>query len=155
MNPYGMEFAKQSLEGLSMLAKLTIFDHTSIPVAAKGLDAGTLRGKAIADNLANVTTPGFQRIEVNFEEQLRKALDKKQVAGDRTDPNHIRLGRPELDMLKPFAYRPEDPTKPGEVNNVDIDMEMSKLAENQLAYSFDARFIRSQLEKITSAGKVT
>jgi len=136
-----------------MLAKLTILNHTSIPVAAKGLDAATLRARSSADNLANVTTPGYQRIEVDFEEQLRKALDKEEIAGTRTDGNQMSLGRPEIEQIRPIAYRPEDPVQAGEVNNVDVDVESAQLAENQIAYNFDIRFIRDRLESVQSAIK--
>lgn len=138
-----------------MIAQLTIMNHTSIPVIAKGLDASTLRGRSIADNLANITTPGYQRIEVNFEEQLKKALSDEQVAGFRSDPEHIRSGRPEVEMVKAVAYRAEDPTQYSEVNNVDVDAEASKLAENEIMYNFEVRFMRERLESITTAGKAS
>jgi len=136
-----------------MLAKLTILNHTSIPVAAKGLDAASLRARASADNLANVTTPGYQRIEVTFEEQLRQALNKEEIAGSRTNANQMYLGRPEIEHVRPVAYRPEDPEQASEVNNVDVDIESAQLAENQIAYNFDVRFIRDRLDTIQSAVK--
>lgn len=138
-----------------MLAKLAILDKTSIPVASKGLDAYTHRGRAIANNVANVSTPGYQRIEVAFEDQLREALDKElNLAGQRTDANHMYLGRPELDHVKSEGYRVEDPTNPGEINNVDIDLEMAKLAENQIMFNFGVQFIRDRMSTIDSAIKL-
>lgn len=136
-----------------MLAQLTIMNHTSIPVIAKGLDAATLRGRSIADNMANVTTPGYQRIDVTFEQQLKNALSDEKLAGFRSDPEHLRSGRPEIEMLKPIAYRAEDPIQYSEVNNVDIDEEASKLAENELMFRFEIRFMRDRLESISTAGK--
>lgn len=129
-----------------MLAKLTILNHTSIPVSTRALDASTLRGKAIADNLANVTTPNYQRIEVDFEEKLKHALEIEKNNG-------YSIGRPEIERAKPVAIRSDDPTKPGEVNNVDVDLEAAKLAENQIIYNFGVRFIRSRLDSIVDAAK--
>ncbi len=137
-----------------MLAKLGIYDRTSISVASKSLDASALRSKAIANNLANVATPGYQRIEVNFEERLREALDKKNIQGDRTDRNHMYLGRPELNKINPEAFRAVDPTQPGEINNVDVDLEMSKLAENQILFSYSAKFITERMADVNSAIKL-
>lgn len=131
-----------------MLTKLTILNNTSIPISAKGLDAATLRGRAIADNFANVTTPGYRRIEVSFEDQLKNALE-----GLRSDPNHMRVGKPDLEHTMPIAYRSEDPTNPGEINNVDVDLEAAKLAETQIAFNFNIRMIRNQLENLTRAAK--
>ena len=136
-----------------MLIKATMFDNTSITTAAKGLDAATLRGKSIADNLANVTTPGYQRVEVAFEEQLKKALDGRNVTGAVTDPNQFRSGRPSIAAVKPVAFRAEDPTKPGELNNVDVDLEASKLAENQLMYNFEIKMVRDRIATILDAAK--
>jgi flagellar basal-body rod protein FlgB len=47
-----------------MFLKDALFARTSINTVAKSLDACALRGRAIAANLANATTPGYQRIEV-------------------------------------------------------------------------------------------
>jgi flagellar basal-body rod protein FlgB len=141
-----------------MLTRLTILDNTSIPVAAKGLDAYTLRGKAIADNIANVSTPGYRRIEVSFEDQLQKALNPELPQGTRTDANHMYLGRPELEHVRPVAHRvDEDGTgaKPGEINNVDIDMEMAKLAENQIQFMFAAQMIGSRHGTVEDAFRKT
>jgi flagellar basal-body rod protein FlgB len=135
-----------------MLAKLAILDKTSIPVSSKGLDAYTHRGRAISNNIANVTTPGYRRIEVAFEEELRSALDKElNLAGARTDKNHFYLGRPELDHVNSEGYRVEDQTNAGEVNNVDIDLEMAKMAENEIMYNFGVQFIRDRMSTIGSS----
>ncbi|MDR2554967.1 MAG: flagellar basal body rod protein FlgB [Fibromonadaceae bacterium] len=137
-----------------MLTKLAILDKTSIPVASKGLDAYTHRGRAIANNIANVSTPGYRRIEVSFEDQLRRALDKElNLPGKRTDNNHFFLGRKELDHVKSEGYRVEDQTNPGEINNVDIDIEMAKLAENEIAFNFATVFIRDRNSTIGEAIK--
>ncbi|GHV12357.1 flagellar basal body rod protein FlgB [Fibrobacterales bacterium] len=137
-----------------MLTKLAILDRTSVPVAAKGLDAYTHRGRAIANNIANVSTPGYRRIEVSFEDQLKQALDKElNLSGTRTNGNHLFLGRPELEHVKSEGYRSNDPTNPGELNNVDIDIEMAKLAENEIAFNFATAFIKDREGAIGEAIK--
>jgi flagellar basal-body rod protein FlgB len=134
-----------------MFLKEALFARTAIPTVAKSLDASTLRGRAIANNLANLTTPGYQRIEVAFEDRLRAALDEKKIAGTEDQPGHMHLGRPNLDNVEPVAYRSQDPVLPGEINNVDVDMESAKLAENQLLYMFGIKFIQERKGDIDSA----
>lgn len=134
-----------------MFLKEALLARTAIPVVAKSLDACTLRGRAIANNLANVMTPGYQRIEVAFEDRLKKALDEKQLAGSTKNPNHMQMGRLDVEKLQPVAYRSQDPTLPGEINNVDVDMEAAKLAENQILYMFGIKFIQDQKSNIVSA----
>lgn len=136
-----------------MFIKDTLLARTSIPSVEKGLDAYALRAKAIAGNVANASTPGYQRIEVDFESRLKAALDRNLPKGEADQAGHLPLGRPELDRVHPVAYRPLDQTKPGEINNVDIDMEMAKLAENQLMFNFGIKFINDRKSDILSAIK--
>ena len=82
-----------------------------------------------------------------------KRLDDGKLQGKRTDANHMRLGRPDLTGVEPMAYRVKDPTNPGEINNVDVDLEMSKMAENQIMFNFTVNAVKAQMESITSAIK--
>lgn len=125
--------------------------HTAAPAVRASLDASAMRLKAIANNIANVNTPGYERIEVNFEAELRKALNPRVLQGARTDNGHMNIGRPDLGTLKPEAYRPNDPTLPGQVNNVDIDMEMAKLAENQILFQAGVKFLTERGAVLRSA----
>jgi flagellar basal-body rod protein FlgB len=136
-----------------MIAKYSILNQTSIAVSRRGLDAYTHRSKAIANNLANVTTPGYKRIEVEFEQKLRQYLDENMVKGERTNHNHFRHGRPELDEVIPKGVRSQDPVQAGEINNVDIDLEMAKLAENHIMYNMGVKFIQDRMTAIQESIK--
>jgi flagellar basal-body rod protein FlgB len=129
----------------------TLFNRSSIPLLTKSLDASMLRAKAIANNIANVNTPGYHRVEVTFENELRKALDKGQLRGTRTDEKHLEMGKLDIASLNPKVKKPVDPTLPSGVNNVDIDAEMAKLAENQLLYNFSAKFLHGKFSKLNAA----
>lgn len=124
-------------------------------MAYKALDASTLRAKAISENLANVQTPGYKRKEVDFEEQLQKAL-KAKLAATQDQPGHMPAGKGiDLAQIRPTVYEPEDPSLPGEVNNVDVDMEGAKLAENQLYYSFLIKWVGFDKYMAAIAGRST
>ncbi len=138
-----------------MFAQESLFRKTSLPAVTRSLDAGAMRSKAIADNLANVTTPGYGRIEVDFERKLRDALDRKKLNGLQTDAMHMDLGRPSLAKVNPTAYRVKDGTLPGEVNNVDVDIEATKLAENQILFEYGIKFVSERKGAIESAIKLT
>ena len=45
----------------------------AISLAAKALDGMQMRSAALAYNIANINSPRFQPLEVNFESALRKA----------------------------------------------------------------------------------
>jgi flagellar basal-body rod protein FlgB len=140
------------LRGLSfVIFENAISRHTSAPALLRSLDASMLRQKSIANNIANVNTAGYKRIEVQFESELQKALDPNRLQGARTDAGHVAIGKPDLLSLHPEAYRPTDPTLPGQVNNVDIDMEMAKLAENQILYNSGVKFLNDRIQTIRAA----
>lgn len=129
----------------------TLFNRFDIPLLSKSLDAGMLRSKAIANNIANVNTPGYKRIEVTFEDELRKALDNGKLRGTRTDDKHLELGKLDISSINAKVKKPNDPTLSSGVNNVDIDSEMAKLAENQILFNYSAKFLRGKFSRLNAA----
>jgi flagellar basal-body rod protein FlgB len=126
-----------------------LFGNETRQIAYKALDASVLRGKAIAENLANISTPGYQRKEVKFEDQLRDAL-KAKIAATTDQDGHMQAGKGiDLAKIDPYVFTPTDPTLPGEVNNVDVDLEGAKMAENQIYYQFLIKFVG--FDKMNSA----
>lgn len=105
------------------------FDY--INVLDKAADAAWLRNDAIANNIANVDTPGYKRQDVAFESELKKALGRsrntsnmdQRVASVRT----AQLQPKAYTDLAGYSYRLDG-------NNVDIDTENVMLAENQIKY---------------------
>jgi flagellar basal-body rod protein FlgB len=134
----------------AMLIQNAIYRSTAIPAAAKSLDAAVLRGKAIAANLANVTTPGYERIEVAFESALRAELNKIQEKGGKADWDPA-AAREVFERVKPVAYRPQDTVRPGGINNVDVDVEAAKLAENQILFQYGVKFVQESKGLLESA----
>lgn len=104
------------------------FDY--INVLDKAADASWLRNEAISNNIANATTPGYKRQDVEFEAVLQKAL-----GNNRYQSMDSRVGKITSDRLEArpytdsagFSYRLDG-------NNVDIENENVMLAENQLKY---------------------
>ncbi|MFB9754766.1 flagellar basal body rod protein FlgB [Paenibacillus hodogayensis] len=98
------------------------------------LGAATFRQKVIANNVANEDTPYFKRSDVQFEELLEKELTNKSIQGRRTDARHIPIGRPAAPAV-PEVVTDENTIMNNNMNNVDIDYEMTLLAKNQLRYN--------------------
>jgi flagellar basal-body rod protein FlgB len=117
-----------------------LFNTQTRMLVYKGLDANAMRGRAYAQNIANAQTPGYKRVEVNFENQVREAM-KKQVRGAKTHEEHLEISRKaSIKKVEAYAYQSSDPTNPGEVNNVDIDIESAKVAENQIEQNYNMQF---------------
>ena len=101
-----------------------------INVLDKAADASWIRNEAISNNIANVDTPGYKRQDVNFEEQLRKAMKNS-----RYSTIDERVSKVDLDKLNPITYRDHATLSYRlDGNNVDIDTENVELASNQIRY---------------------
>ena len=104
------------------------FDY--INVLDKAADASWIRNEAISNNIANVDTPGYKRQDVNFEEQLRKAMKNS-----RYTSIDERVANVDLERLNPITYRDHSTLSYRlDGNNVDIDTENVELASNQIRY---------------------
>lgn len=116
-----------------MFSELTCTN--TINLLRMGLDAATLRHKAISNNIANVNTPKFKRQIVNFEEQLAKVYDGKvDLVGARTDDRHIPIGDTSYVDVRPEIVTDRAHVMRNDKNNVDVDIEMSDLAKNTMLY---------------------
>ncbi|MBW7473305.1 flagellar basal body rod protein FlgB [Paenibacillus oenotherae] len=101
------------------------------------ISAAEMRQRVVANNVANADTPKFKRSEVLFESLLEQSMGSgaPQLAGFRSDPRHFVIGS---SGTTPRAKVVTDQLSVmnNNVNNVDIDREMSLLAKNQLNYNF-------------------
>lgn len=130
-----------------MIEKLIFSDTTRL--MERALDASSLRNNVIANNLANVDTPGYKRSEVRFEEELAKALSSSGgISGKRTRAEHIPIGRRSATEVSPGVEVQEDTTVRNDGNNVDIDREMAALAKNSILYNALAQEINGEFQKL-------
>lgn len=123
------------------------FDY--INVLDKAADASWLRNEAIANNIANVDTPGYKRQDVSFETELQKALGESQYISMDEKVKNVPLARlnprPFTDYAG-YSYRLDG-------NNVDIDQENIYLAENQLKYQGLMAGIQTEFKNLQSVMK--
>ncbi len=108
-----------------------LFDRLSATLE-HNLDMRLERGNMLAANVANVDTPGYTPVDLQFDEQLQQFLGGEDPATMRkTSVHHLgaEVGAPEGEAEYDYYSLPD---KDG--NSVDLDHEMSKVAENQLLY---------------------
>jgi flagellar basal-body rod protein FlgB len=118
-----------------MIDPITFSD--SLLLMQKSLDSVAIRHQNIANNLANIDTPGFKRVEVSFQDQLKTVLDQntEPCLLWRTHPKHLPVNEvPDLRNFKPQVKTVTETIGRNDGNNVDLEMETAKLAENQLLY---------------------
>ena len=109
-----------SVSGLNVLTQL--------------LNASSLRHRVIAQNVANVNTPGYRRLEVAFEADLAKAL------ASPSGGSHV----------KPQVVVADGPERV-DGNTVDIDREMNDLTKNALLYQAAAQIVTSRVGSLRAA----
>jgi flagellar basal-body rod protein FlgB len=113
---------------------MNLFDTTDLSLQAAIRGSG-LRQTALAQNIANANTPGYQRKDVDFESSLRAAM------GSGQNPDSLQFG------IETDASAPMQP----DGNSVDIDTESAKLAENGLNYESLVTVAKGRLEILQSA----
>jgi flagellar basal-body rod protein FlgB len=101
------------------------------------LGAASKRQEVLANNLANVNTPGYKRLEVDFDGVLAKAVDAARV-GDRNA----------LDALRPTVTQDDAVAVRADGNSVDVDQEMAFLAENNIRYNALVQLTQKKLETL-------
>ena len=102
-----------------------------------GIKAQTLRQKSIANNIANLETPGYRRIDVKFEEILSKSLE----SDDNVD----------LQDIEPELYTPKNTQVKENGNDVNLDSEVGQLIDNSLQYKAYIRLLDKKYRQIELA----
>ncbi len=125
-----------------------------LPLLERSLDAATLRQQVIADNIANIDTPGYKRSTVAFDEQLQQALGRGGF--DRRSAKHPSSHNSAVDgvdvsQITPTVVKDRSSTHRLDGNNVDIEIEMTRLAKNSLTYAMLVRQLGSRYDWLRAA----
>ncbi len=124
-----------------------IFDRT-VPAITKSLDVYWKRGEALTSNVANAETPGYRAVDLNFAGELEQAFEQGRNGTIKmTHEKHIDL---QSQGKSHFVADLSGMTKP-DGNNVDLDIQMGKLAVNGGKYSQGASLIRKKLQMMRMA----
>ena len=100
------------------------------------------REQAISANMANVDTPGYHTQDIDFESELKKAVNGIQSEseyGSRTAQMN-----PVVEEVQGLMERPDG-------NNVNLDREGMLMAETQLQYQIGVQLVKHQFHQILSA----
>jgi flagellar basal-body rod protein FlgB len=112
---------------------LSFFSDSRISTLQQALSGLARRQQAIAGNIANVDTPGYRRQDVAFEAALRDSGDRSRLA--TTSAGHIAVAPTGESLLPSFAGEADrSSTGRNDGNNIDIDYEMTRLADTSLRY---------------------
>ena len=115
-------------------------DMNIINYLEAGLKAESTRQKAIANNIANMNTPGYRRSDIRFEELLAKVIESK--------------GKIEPSELEPEFYQPKTTQVKANGNDVAMDTEVGELVKNSLRYKTYIMLLKKKYRQMEMAIKV-
>ena len=107
-----------------------LFDTNSTwNVLEKSMDISAERHRLITHNIANIGTIGYEAKDLDFKKALQEALEERSGDLVQTHPKHI-TPAPVSGALRSNKTADSLDT----VDPVDIDQEMTHLAENNIKY---------------------
>ena len=112
---------------------MDLLGSSSFKQLESGIQASAARHQVITNNIANVETPYYKRSDVEFESLLRNEMNESTLTGTRTNSRHFYIG-PSQSIPEYRIVQDESTVMGNNQNNVDIDVEAAKQAENQLRY---------------------
>lgn len=130
----------------------TSFGKT-LAIAQREMDVLVLRRSVIANNMANADTPNFKRSVVDFESQLKRALDSEKPSGNleakltnqRDIPFHRVIDWRTVGPRRVLDYLS---TNDNNGNNVNLEQEMMDSLNNQLEYQLLTQVVTSQFARV-------
>lgn len=111
-----------------------IFGDKSLNTASKAMDGLSYRRNVISQNVANVDTPGYHALEMNFESELQRSLSSSpKLSMSLTDSKH-QLSKDDASGAFQAKLR-SGGSERADGNNVDIDTELVQMTETGIRYS--------------------
>jgi flagellar basal-body rod protein FlgB len=114
---------------------MELFDTTQIGLE-RALSGSSLRQQAIAQNIANVNTPGYRRQDVDFQSALQAAWDQ---------------GSSSVERVTPSVETDTSSVMRADGSSVDIDTEAAEQAKNGLQYETVSSVMKTRIAILKSA----
>jgi flagellar basal-body rod protein FlgB len=110
-----------------------LYDTTQLALE-KAIEGASARQQAIAENLANVDTPGYQRVDVDFHKTLQNAMASGTLQGATFSPQRDASAQVRADG-----------------STVDPDVEAATQARNGLEYEALVQLSKARIDIIEAA----
>lgn len=109
---------------------MKLIDNQHTRLLASAMDAYALRQRMTAANIANLDTPGYNRVSVSFEEELRQA-------------NAASVGSGSLAEVRPAVVQTADQPV--------LEDEMLEMADTQMRVQLVTRALRHNYDQIRAS----
>jgi len=104
---------------------------------ARYLDLATTEAKVTATNMANIDTPGYRAVGIDFAAEIRAALQNVDSGPENRHP--VRVSEVGGQVARPDG------------NDVSMDRESLNLAEAQLKFKTGVALLRSEYQRVMDA----
>lgn len=105
---------------------MKFIDSNHSQLLARAMDSYTLRQRVTAGNIANIDTPGYNKQQVDFEEELRRVQDNKGVEG--------------MKQVTPAITETDQP--------VEMEEELIEMADTQIRVNLVTRSLRHHFDML-------
>ncbi|WP_026689906.1 flagellar basal body rod protein FlgB [Alteribacter aurantiacus] len=112
---------------------MELFNNSTNTLLQSALNASVTRQHTISNNIANVDTPNYKAKKTVFSHELEKAVSNRSMEANRTDVRHFTFN--ESSSLDAKIINRTNTSYNHNGNNVDVDLEMSDMAKNQIYYN--------------------
>lgn len=156
---------------------MDLISNRTIEITKLGMDGLMDRQHAVASNIANVMTPGFQRKEVAFESQLAEVIEREDLKDYIKGQNSIEYIPPMVDVFTGDIHTYRTPTQHEKAylqsntmadfspqvvtdvysgtnstgNNVELEREMMDLSKAGTRYMVLSNLERRQFSTVSDA----
>ena len=120
-----------------------------INVLEKACDASWMRNSAIANNLANVDTPGFKSQYITFEEELDKRISEANKI--RRSSRHSVYEA--IGDTQSWLNTTWDESSRLDGNNVDMDQEQVEIVRAAYEYQYMLNSLNNDITRLKSAAR--
>ena len=108
-----------------------------VDIIEAGIRAESLRQKAIANNVANLETPGYRRVDVKFKELLANALNSSEPV--------------DLNEIEAQLYQPNNTAVKSDGNDVSLEIEVGEMVKNTLRHKAYVLLLQKKYQQLELA----
>lgn len=128
-----------------------LFDKTASALQT-AITMRQMKHNVTAGNIANAETPGYHAKKIDFEEALARALDLDGMNSLTTSSHeHFAVGGASVAKVRPDIYENPEGAINNDGNTVDLEKEMSALAENSIMHKAALQLINKKLAALKYA----
>ena len=129
-----------------------LFDTTMLALQ-KGLDGTAAQQRAIASNIANLETPGYQPQVVSFEADLRQALQADAKGAQAWERPIMSDGTSALERVTPQVQVEDAGPVRLDGNAVNVEAEVASLTKNSLQHTALLRLLSGEFDMLKTVLK--